>query len=256
MASFHHFVVSSTNLERRVPQFQNQFGFQVFAHRTAEKCDKNEEECEAVALYINSVVIVIRGVGTSKRVAMETSDNEPHGDWISNVVLHASNDDQYIKMYKRAMSHVSWTETQISSVMRTDSQSKTTSTRLLSQCEASKSHSQTDGIGLRMFDVHTPFCFVYHTIMCGSCNCARSWTLNVKDKTSMHNSFDQFSPRISCLPGFTWCPEIYNQPCRLCCGRFDSVSSHVPRGISHVDHVTFACHTGTSDSILKWLDFL
>lgn len=237
MASVHHFQVSTINLNHRINQFQRQFGFKVLGHSTAEGNSSKSgqevstEEREGVALFINSVVMVIRGV----------NEGEAVNDWISDVVLRTSSSSQYERILKRVQSS-------------SDDILKTTSHH--SHCSTDEPHPPAEALcadddvdstdscdsvlgtkEMKYFRVSTPFRAVDHTVFNGVCDCKDS----IKEEGS-----------ISCLPGFIRCPALYGKSCSLCSGRFESLLAVVPREISHVDHVTFACHTHSSDDILKW----
>lgn len=202
MVSLHYFQVSTYSYYSRVAQFQSQFGFNVFAHSSSSPPHNG------VALYINSVVMIVTA---AKRVAMEASHDSD--DWISDIVLHTSNDKQFQEMRKRM------THSHTSDIIKTHS------------------HTTSD---IEQFKLSTPFHSVLHTIQYGDCNCVRS-----KDYCT--------STDIKCIPGYSWCPLMYDRYCDICCQHFNYNSTSIPRGISHVDHVTFACQTNTSDNILKWL---
>ncbi|XP_003383900.2 PREDICTED: uncharacterized protein LOC100633625 [Amphimedon queenslandica] len=226
MASIHHFEVLTSNLSHRVNQFQSQFGFKVFAH-SATSDQPTTVEGEGVALHINSVVMVIRGV---KGVS-------PPNDWISDVALHISSSTQFDGLLERLQS------TSDASVLRT---SCTTDTpRPLAEgllCPAGTGDN-TRTKQRKYFKVSSPFSSVCHTVICGECSCKEGWRDGGEGEG------------IECLLGFVKCPLLYGEPCSSCSGRFDS-SSLVsrPRDVSHVDHVTFACHTHSSDDILKWYE--
>ena len=72
MTQLHHFEITTSSLERRVAQFQAQFGFSVFAHR-------DETEAAAVAMHCHSIVVVIKESSGWNPV--------PRGDWISDVAM-------------------------------------------------------------------------------------------------------------------------------------------------------------------------
>lgn len=202
MVSVHHFQITTSDLVKRVSQFKGQFGFRVLGHKLQ---DTNEE----VALFINSVVMVIK----AGPITMATLS-----DWISDIVLHVSSRKDYDKLLKRA-----------ESITETHS------------CTDHWTHNsippKRDGMGMRMFRVSTPFRSVHHTIMCGECNC-----VNLTEKQT----------NFSCLDGFTKCPKLDGHYCSICSGRFEVMCYNVPSDISHVDHVTFACHTHSSEDMLDW----
>ena len=56
MAQLHHLVITTECLNKRVSQFQTQFGFRVFAHRTLTS--KTTMEC-SVAMCCHSIVLVV-----------------------------------------------------------------------------------------------------------------------------------------------------------------------------------------------------
>lgn len=74
MTQLHHFEITTSSLERRVAQFQTQFGFTVFAHKDKEA---------AVAMHCQSIVVVIKECSGWSLI--------PHGDWISDVAMKVSN---------------------------------------------------------------------------------------------------------------------------------------------------------------------
>lgn len=230
MVSLHHFQVTTGNLLRRVSQFQSQFGFKVLGHR--QSCS-NEE----VALYINSVVMVIRGVNP---VSMETLS-----DWISDVVLHVPTSEQYDKLYVRVRS--CGTDVESSSIPLKSHSCTTCNSTCSTELQTGSENfiPIPGGMETRMFRIVTPFRSVCHTVMCGKCNCVESRGGGEGDDVCR-------TCPISCLPGFVRCPRLYDMPCTVCSGRFESSCRNVPHDISHVDHVTFACHTNSSDTILEW----
>ena len=217
MASVHHFEVSTSDLSHRVNQFQSQFGFKIFAHSTTS--DQPTAEGEGVALRINSVVMVIRGV---KGVSTPN-------DWISDVSFHISSSSQFDGLLERLQS------TYDPSILRTSC--TTDDPRLLAE-DMYPPDDDTGTKQMKYFKVSSPFSSVSHTVLCGECSCKEG---------------DDGGKGIECLLGFVKCPLVYGEPCLSCSGRFDSSSSvSRPHDVSHVDHVTFACDTHSSDDLLKW----
>jgi hypothetical protein len=218
MVSLHHYEVASHNISGRVAQFRTQFGFKVFGHQLGGEPD------EGVALFINSVVMVIKKL---KSVSMETSHT--HTDWISDIVMQTTDLERYDRLNQRVMEYD-----------RTDTQSTI-------QTHSHAAEVPANGMGMSLFRVKTPFPSVHHTVMYGKCNC-------VKDKGWTAGSCDNHVT-ITCLPGgYSWCPLVHHKHCHICHAHFGSAHSKVPRNISHVDHVTFACHANTSNKILQWYE--
>ena len=220
MLSVHHFTISTSDLRHRVSQFKKQFGFQIFAHYTSPSSNSSS----GVALFINSVVVVV-----SEVVPMETSHTSTD-DWVSDVVLHTTDSNQYRQMYERMSTYCQRFNSSESSIYQTSS----------SQTHSHSNNRSPSEQELNMFQVLTPFKSVQHTVICGQCNCIKSQPFTGKGN-------------INCLIGYKWCSKLFDKSCDVCDSHFTTdCFVNIPTGISHVDHVTFACHTNTSEMILKW----
>ena len=254
MSRIHHFGISTRNLIQRVSQFKNQLGFQIFAHRDKTSGVKQNE---AIALFLNSIIVTIESVEDSNKD--ESSMPLPITDWISDVAIYLSIED-FKKTYhrvcnsgvyiKQSMNIVNETDNDIQRHNETQTDSNSTSVshemglRLDTGC-LSKS--------IQMFSIESPFPHISHTLICGQCNCIQltdQCTDPILRTKLEENSSDQLSN--SCLTGFITCHRVLGRTCQICDQKYGGVCSIVPPPVSHVDHVTFACHTSTSQKFLKW----
>ena len=214
MAQLHHLVITTECLNRRVCQFQRQFGFRVFAHRTRTY---GSDAVDSVAMSCNSILLVLE---------------------------EKSSCDSYCS---EGVSDVAWHVPKIDRVYQTAVLSGATITSPLV-------HGRGKGQGPRQpllpaefstFTVQSPFSSVKHTIISGVCQCG-----SLETSESIIPSVS--STELNCLPGFVPCKR--GHPCNLCSSRFPPpVSTATPR-TTHIDHVTFACHVGTAAAVMAWYE--
>ena len=228
MSQIHHFEVTTRDLSRRVQQFKNNLGFQVFAHRTGE-----QDNIRAVALHVNSIVVVIQTIELFNEVYNANGDNLPSTDWISNVTL-LMNSSEFEKVFGKANE----CDSKITNCLNTDCSVQT---------GYNKTRTSNSSI-TRLFTLKSPFPSVYHTVMEGQCDCCSLMTGDF-NKTNQPDWFTN-----TCLFGFTTCPSLFgNKSCHICDMYKIPLEYTIKRPLlSHVDHVTFACNTSTSSSLLKW----
>ena len=209
MTQLHHFEITTSSLERRVAQFQAQFGFTVFAHK------EDEKEGAAVAMHCHSVVVVIKECSGWSPV--------PRGDWISDVAMKVSDTNRFREQAVKEGASFAGLER---------------STRGRDEVEAA-------------FAICSPFSSVQHTIIArcnGECTQESSSSDGLKGPSQ---SVLGTETHTACLPGFVKCPLTQGQLCGVCSDRFPRQLHGLPQ-ISHVDHVTFACKTGTSEALVDW----
>lgn len=257
MSRIHHFEISARNLIQRVSQFKNQLGFQIFAHRNKTSGVKQNE---AIALFLNSIIVIIESVEDSNED--EPSMPLPITDWISNVAIHLSGED-FKKTYHRVCNSGVNIEQSMNIVNDTDYTTTDIQRHTVTRTD-SNTTSVSHGMGLRldteclsesiqMFSIESPFPHISHTLICGHCNCIQltnQCTDPILRTEVEENSSDQLSN--TCLTGFKTCHRVLGRTCQICDQKYGGICSIVPPPVSHVDHVTFACHTSTSQKFLKW----
>lgn len=98
------------------------------------------------------------------------------------------------------------------------------------------------------FTIQSPFPSVQHTVISGPCQCG---SLAVEDRAEAGSNVSTTS--IPCLPGFVPCTlDNRGSSCIICSSRFPPPCFILRPKITHVDHVTFACHAGSASSLLTW----
>ena len=131
MAQLHHLVITTECLNKRVAQFQTQFGFRVFAHRT--RTNKTTTE-SSVAMSCHSIVLVV----------VEKSPSST--------------------CYCEGVTDVAWHVPDIDRVHQTVVSSGATITSPLQRSRSQPSEFSS-------FTIQSPFPSVQHTIISGPCQC-------------------------------------------------------------------------------------
>ena len=258
MSRIHHFEVTVDNLQQRLSQFKEVLGFEVFAHKY-----NTQGKGIAVALRIDSIVVVLQTTECFSQLYSTTPEAKrlmPNAsDWVSNVVL-VMDREEFDKVSNKLFTS---SEIDVIQTNRTEPQpsggsqrstlqvaadetsshanvSKSDSTRT---SPATGSHTQSN----KIITIRSPFADTYHTLMeKGHCDCLCSLEARTAPVSDMFCS--------SCLPGFAVCPRLIGQSCSVCDEQFGITPSTVttPPSLTHIDHVTFACNTATSESLLTW----
>ena len=205
-------------------QFQRQFGFRVFAHRSTEGTATSTRR-ESVAMCCNSILLVVEEVDPASSCCSEG---------VSDIIWHVPDIG---KMYRR----VTASGAVITSPLKSGQQESRESQQSSSSLTCSSS----------FFTIQSPFPSVQHTVIGGPCQCS---LLAEKDGVGAGTSVSITS--IACLPGFVPCTlDTRGSSCIICSSRFPlSCHNVLQPKTTHVDHVTFACHAGSANSLLTWYE--
>ncbi len=255
MSRIHHFEVTVNNLQQRLSQFKGVLGFEVFAHK-----NNTQGKCNAVALRIGSIVVVLQTIECFSQLygtKPEATRLRPNAsDWISNVAL-VMDREEFDKVSSKL-----FTSSEIDVIHTTNTEQSFGCSQLRSKLQvaadgASSHVSESDSTQTSLatgsytqnkiisITIRSPFPDIYHSLMEEG---HRDCLCSLEARTAQ----DMFCS--SCLPGFAVCPRLIGQLCSVCEEQFITPPAPVTQrpSLTHIDHVTFACNTATSERLLNW----